>query len=752
MLHNSLLIRDRLLQANTDPLRRHRRTPHRNLVIDATATPQEEELALVGTWRVSTQGELQGLSAAKEDLSAFLDQCGVSLSQDGRGTILLAGETDASFSGFQRTVDRDAIIIKAATTTGLWAGVVDLEQTIALRGAAILPAGPVEREPSWPIQIGQAPFGANYLVPDLAESYLSDDAFCLLTHYGLTGMTIYGDWLLYVDNDRYPELSHPDYEHNIAVLRDAVQRAAQYGIKLYFVPVSPKLPADHPVFQRQPELRGSRIGTELNASQPAVHNLCSSSPKSLAFHQECFSRLFQAVPELGGLILIVGGESYYHCFMRPDKTELQAGEKTNCARCRENAPEAVVANLIEATATAVHRTAPDAPVFAWPYSAHGWSRDSDQVDLIRRLPAGVRLLTEIDKDAWVDKGGYEKHIWDYSIDFTGPSNRILRQAAEVRSRNLQLAVKTETALGLECIQVPYVPALQRLGEKWTHVRDLAPAAVLQSWMFFGMWGSPAEELGWWANWRSDLSLETAIQTIASRDFGPSAEQVLAAWEEMSIAVSHLPYIPSYFRGPEFIGPCHPLQWDRNQPTPELFHAALYYLQENEATFSTTAKEVLHSLVMSELPEQSLTSHLRVAPGVDPWSIVISELGQAAAAAERAYAIILAVATNVQAPPSSALGEQLGLIEFLYRTWTSTDHTIRFVYARDRWEATRHPGHHREMRAIAQAEMANAKAAHHLFSDYPWLNLALRLDGKYPDSTEMLEAKIAMLEPFIDAST
>lgn len=745
MLHNSLLIRDRLREANHDPLRLQRRNLHHPLIMDETASPQDDEVALTGVWSVVGQGELHGLAEARDDLCNFLTRCGMTVTDGARRRIELIVSPDGHPSGFRHTVDVDRVTVQASTSAGLWAGVVDLERTIALRRAPILPVGTIERQPQWSVQVGQAPFGANYLVPDLSDEYLSNDAFRLMAQYGLTGMTIYGDWLLYVQSDRYPELTSPEYDRNISTLRDAVQRADRFGVKLYFVPVSPKLPADHSAFQREPSLRGARIKAGLQSHGPVLHNLCSSSPESLNLHGEIFANLFQEVPNLGGLILIIGGESYYHCYMRPDKAGLPKGQETNCPRCATRSAEETVAGLLAATADAVHQVTPNVPIMAWPYSAFAWSSDPDQLGLIQQLPSGVGLLTEIDKDAWALKDGYEKHIWDYSVDFTGPSERISRQAAELQRQNCQLFVKSETALGLECIQVPYVPALQRLAMKWNNVRKLAPAGVLQSWMFFGMWGSRAEELGWWTNWRPETPLSTVLHLIAERDFGAQADAVVAAWQLMSDAAGHLPYIPTYFHGPEFIGPCHPLLFDPDESVPDIFHAALYYLQENEATFARTAKEVRHSLVMTELPEQFIGSHLRMQDGADGWAIVVNELADTAAASHAAFVLLCDASTETDTGPRTALGEELGLVEFLFRTWQSTYHTICFLQARARWSEAQQPEDRKTMLSIALDELANARSARHLFSDHPSLNLKLRVDGDYPDSLAMLEAKIALLE-------
>ncbi len=237
--------------------------------------------------------------------------------------------------------------------------------------------------------------------------------------------------------------------------------------------------------------------------------------------------------------------------------------------------------------------------------------------------------------------------------------------------------------------------------------------------------------------------------MAERDFGPQASAVLAAWRLMSEAAGHLPYIPPYFRGPEFLGPCHPLLWEPDEPVPEIFHAALYYLQENEATFATTAKNVRHALVMTDLPDDFVRGRVRLPAGSDLWTLVVSEYGAAAAAAGQAYEILREAATAAGAEPGTALGEELALVEFLARTWRTTWHTVRFLLARRGWAATGEEAHRAAMVAVARDELANARDARHLFSAKPWLNLGLRVDSEYPDSLAMLDAKIVHLAAALD---
>src|SRR5205823_5349009 len=146
--------------------------------------------------------------------------------------------------------------VHGADAAALWAGWVHLENEMRASGGAIVPRGEARREPAWDVQIAPPTWGANYAVPDLSQEFVSDDTFRSLAHAGADGMFVYGEFLLYAAGTRFDELNHPDATKNLATLRDAATRAAAYGIRLYFVAVSPKLAADHALFKRRPDVRG----------------------------------------------------------------------------------------------------------------------------------------------------------------------------------------------------------------------------------------------------------------------------------------------------------------------------------------------------------------------------------------------------------------------------------------------------------------------------------------------------------------
>jgi hypothetical protein len=733
-MHNSLFIRDLLARTNTDPLRLERRNPHRAVAWDPAARPGPGEFRLEGAWGVDGSVSLDINTLIEDDLYDFLARMGVETSPAAPYRIDVRLQPSLGPRACRLECQPDEVAIIGGDLAGLWAGVAWLEWEMRTRRGPILPEGIVEHHAAWPVQISQGPWGGNYSVPDFAPAYLSDDAFRLYAHFGVNNMMIYGDLLCYTDSAILPELSHPDAAHNLEILADAARRAARFGVQFSYVVVGPKLRPDHPVFANHPHTLGSGI----DFGSGPIHFLCSSNAQVLAFYEECFTRLFTAVPELAGLTLIIAGESMYHCRMWQGRDGF-----IPCPRCQPQVQETVIANMLGAVRTSVTTVKPEAYVAAWAYTAWNWDRP-DREEFVRQLPDGVAFYHHIEKDQSYRKDGYTKHIWDYSVDFTGPSDDLRRLAPIAREGGNPLFVKTETGIGLEVFQFPYVPGMQRLAEKWQHVRDLTPAGVQQSWLFFGMCGSRAEELGLWAAYRPEMSAEDYLRAMAVRDFGPAAaEAVVAAWAHMSAALGHLPSVilgPCYYIGPSFLGPAHPLVPAVGDAVPEIFDAHLYYLQELEETFSHKTIDVARQcLVMDTLPDTTGCLYLTPDDGSDGWGIVVREYTVAACEAETAWRLLHdAECRAATAMDARNLREESLLTELVYRTFLACENTIRFLLAR-------RDGDREEMRRLALLERDNALAAIPIYAHSPWLDLAERTDGTFNKCVDMLQAKVAWIE-------
>ena len=741
-MHNSLLIRDLLKQMNANPRCLDRRDPHRSVSRDPATVCGEGEFELAGAWRLDCRLDDAVAAVVADDLRDFCARIGIALAENAEQMVELFLTPELEVRDCRLSMQPGKVSIAGGDIAGLWAGIAWCEWEMRTRRGPFLPIAVVTHHAAWPVQISQGPWGGNYSVPDFSPEYLSDDAFRLYAHFGVNNMMIYGDLLCYVQSAVLPELNCPDYARNIATLKEAAQRAARYGVQFNYVVVGPKLRADHPVFLNHPEVRGS--GHDFPAGP--LHVLCSGTERTLDFYRETFTNLFSEVPELAGLILIIAGESFYHCRIWPWAAH-------PCPRCAEQSTEEVVSTLVGVVQQAVAQAQPRATVAAWAYTTDGWERP-DRRELLRQLPPDVAIYHHIEKDEYYRKDGYTKHVWDYSIDFTGPSEDMRLIADTAHAAGRPLFVKTETGIGLETFQFPYVPAMPHLAEKWQRVREQHPDGVQQSWLFFGMCGSRAEELGLWAAYGDDMAPAEFLQRIAVRDFGPAAaEPVLAAWEQMSEAVRHLPCVTflTYYVGPGFLGPAHPLMVSADETIPDVFKANLFYQTEHEETFSCRRiADVKSSLVMATLPETARGVSVSDWEGPsDGWDVVLREYTRAANHARQAWQLLdAAFSLTTTEMDARNLLEELLLAEAVYRTQFACENTLRFLLARRDYERTGDQANKAEMRRVALIERRNAQQARPIYQHAPWLDLTMRIDGHFASYIEMIDEKVRMIDRFL----
>jgi len=735
-MHNSLYIRDTLRSMNAHPMVRARRDVHRGCERDERAKPGNQDLYLSDPWAVECTVASQTNRVLVLDFEDFLGRLGVEVRAGADRAIRFVLDVTLGKRDCVIDVTPGAVTVAAGGISGAWAGLAWLEFEMRTHRGPFLRMGRTVRTAAWPVQISQGPWGANYSVPDFSPEYLSDDCFRLYAHYGVNGMMIYGDMLCYVNSEILPELTHPESLRNLAMLQDAAQRAAQYGVQFTYVPVGPKLRHDHPVFAQHSNVRGTGTAAD------GLFFLCSGDEQVLAFYREFFGNLTRSVPELAGYVLIVSEESFYNCKMWRNSV------RQPCPRCTPLTTEAALAALLNPIQQAVHDANPAAFVAAWPYTTSAWEHP-DRLPFIRQMPAGVDFFLSIEKDQAYRKDGYIKNVWDYSIDFSGPSDDMRVAANACREVGRPLFVKTETGIGLEIFQFPYVPAMQRLADKWQRVRELAPAGVHQSWLFYGMFGSRAEALGLWATYAPEMPRDEFLHRLAVRDFGPEAASlILECWELMSRAMGHLPVLlyNNYYVGPSFLGPCHPLVPEIHMTLSPVFNGYLFYLQEHGETFAHKhIDETRTCLAVDELrPAGGLPQPL---PGEarTGLQILLDEYAAAAKVAGRGWKKLRCARQLLRTETDrQRYQDEVLLAEAVYRTILACSNVARFLTARD-------AGDREAMRDIALAERTNAIAALPIYRDAPWLDYPMRVDGVYSQAVDMIAEKVRMIDDFMTSS-
>jgi hypothetical protein len=112
---------------------------------------------------------------------------------------------------------------------------------------------------------------------------------------------------------------------------------------------------------------------------------------------------------------------------------------------------------------------------------------------------------------------------------------------------------------------------------------LASCGADGAWVFPAFrpnYGSSAAEvcrLAWWDPVpRRDEALQSLARRIAGTRGGPHLRK---AWQLVSQAIGLMPEIPSYYKGPYYLGPAHPMCADAAAELPRVFYGRFLFAAE-----------------------------------------------------------------------------------------------------------------------------------------------------------------------------
>ena len=698
---------------------------------DHEARPGADETAIDGTWTLVVPAQPDKVTAAMAGhLQIFLKQAmkvDIAIVEETSAAgatakqLLLSpvgGGVGGKAESYSVRVGTDRIAVQGIDAAGLRDGIVWLVDQMGFREAPFLKQGARDAAPRLRVRLGATP---------------KNGSFRELIFSGYNAVFAAGGNLHSLSkSELIPELKERQAPGIIEAGAVAVASAKELGLKTYaFLGTREKYVEDHPVFMAHPDMRGARTW-----SATGEFVLCTEHPVVKEYLRESMIDLFEGTPGLDGVVVIIGGESFYHCFMRPFGVEKG---HTNCARCEAIGPDTVVSNLCNLMAEAAQTVNPAAEVIAWPYSAeHVWSLDKNQAPFIAKLKPGTGIFTEIEKDAYVKKeDGVNKHLWDYSIDLIGPSERAAAQIAACRAVGIPAYLKSEPELGFEAPRLPHVPSMDRWVDR---AEALASCGADGAWVFpafrpnFGTSASEVNKFLWWDEGLDhDALLERFAARIAGKEAGP---HLRTAWKAVSDAIPWSPEIPSYYKGPYYLGPAHPMCADPNAELPELFNG--YYL---------FLAEMADAEGMKKLPtyEKSPTGDVPVFARF--YREMEKYLKQAVDSMDAARPL-------VDERHKLMFDAEDSPIRWFYHTARTEANFYESCQLRDRlWAAVGAPEKdldaltkdYERWRVVLMDELENAKASQPVMAGDVRLDFYFGGDHTFSHGTEMIAAKIEILE-------
>ncbi|MDD2486006.1 MAG: hypothetical protein PHD91_06805 [bacterium] len=520
----------------------------------------EGKIAIDDEWRITTAGREKRVCRGAEALRKFLNKyCRLSLSvaestvSGEKKRIYLSWKEEAG-EGFSITVKLDSVEIMGDSPAGALYGAHRLQWMMGANGGPYLEPGEYRVQPSASVRISATPFRQGF--DDAGDPLTYGDGYLdLMAHYGYNGLHFYINLFDYMERvPAAPELENREAAGRIDRLRLLAERAARYNVGIYLHINASKLSCNHPVFSRHSQLKGAQSWEE------GFNVLCSGAPQTWSIYADTVNAIMDSVPTVQGVIAIIGGECLWHCYTRPYP---RPEEGTNCPVCAGQSADKVVADFVNGIANRIWEVHPDSKFIVWPYSAHLWSESREQKEFIPLLNKRIGLMTCYDKDAWLEVDGIRSAIFDYSVSYVGPSPKYEVQRDICSREERDFYIKTESSIGIEMLNLPYVPAMVNWRRRWRGMMADCPRGVLANWRFTGLTGTLSEEVSYRETWR-DTKGEESLQTMAERLAGvEGASECLKAWELLSRSFSRISFsfgisgFP-YFRGPMYLGPAHPL--------------------------------------------------------------------------------------------------------------------------------------------------------------------------------------------------
>jgi len=528
---------------------------------DPAAQPEKKEVEIDETWSLILAEDASPLAVIMSGhfVEFMRDRMGVELgtkkfpradlsARRDRSILFLdsGGGDPAVLESFTLAVVPEEVRLAGLDQEGLRDGIVKLIDLIGFREAPILPVGEQVYRPRIPVR-----FGAHGSIRDTVLM-------------GYNGFTVGGTLYAVSTSSAIPELVGWQRPGALKAALEEAREARQYGMRIYFdFEIGRKLAHDGPVFLAHPEIRG--------AETLWGNVLCTQHPLVKRYLTETVEGIFRADPDLDGVSFIIGGEGFYHCFMRP-KSASQG--HTNCERCEALGAEAVVADLVNTFVAAARRINPKAEVVAWLYSAHVWSADPAQEAFIAMLKPGAAIRTDIVKDdVMIKPNGLEKILWDYSIDLIGPGQRSMKQIEACRKAGISIQFLTMSEDSVEYPALPHIPCMDRWVDRGKAVVEYGLTGVLGS--HFGTYeASSASEVYKNLWWDPAPGKEEFLQRLATRLAGPEAAPHLRkAWKLVSDAMDFSTQVGNYYIGPHYLGPAHPMCADPEAKLPNVFYGS-----------------------------------------------------------------------------------------------------------------------------------------------------------------------------------
>ncbi len=396
---------------------------------------------------------------------------------------------------YEIVVTPQRVIVCGYDERGAMFGLYNLEERMNLREAPFLPANlKTVRHSLYDVRMVQSWMGWMEW-PDRLLSHLAHDGFDAI--YASVYANPNGNRTTAESSvNFYSRLLFKVRRQNPAKMRDLVDRASRFGIKVY---------------------------------APIIYQYLGT-PESEAGLRKLVRDILKEFPDIQGYVLLTEG------FWYKQWGGLHGASKEHVQDWARNWSRAV-----EIVAEECHRVNPAIEILPWEYNIDFRPQNVElKRYFVQQLPADtIPLLTwENGKSFEID--GMPGYLRDYSLNQIGPAEVTEAQMGELRKRNMKVYCKADTFAAWQFGTIPYLPFPYQWSERYKAMEKYGVNGTMESWSS-GYIPNFMTELRAWYCWSDAPPLKELLGAIAARDFGAGKkEAVLGAWDHFSRAIRLMP--------------------------------------------------------------------------------------------------------------------------------------------------------------------------------------------------------------------
>ena len=294
----------------------------------------------------------------------------------------------------------------------------------------------------------------------------------------------------------YARLLHRIRFQDPAAIRDLIDRAARYGIKVY---------------------------------TPIIYQY-EGTPESEAGLRSLVQDIVKEFPDIRGYILLTEGFWYgkWGGGHGADKEYLQNWARNWC-------------KAVAIVAEECHRVDPTIEILPWEYNIDFRPQNVDMKRyFIEQLPDGTTPFLTWENGKGFELDGMPGFLRDYSLNQVGPAEVTDAQIATARERGMKVYCKADSFASWQFGTTPYLPFPYQWHKRYEALAKYGVNGTLESWSS-GYKPNFMAEVRCWYCWTDAPPLDDVLGAIAARDFGSNGKElVLQAWDHFSQAIQFVP--------------------------------------------------------------------------------------------------------------------------------------------------------------------------------------------------------------------